>query len=117
MQPDDLDMTFAALTDPTRRAILERLTEGTATVQQLTAPFGLSQPAISKHLKVLEKAGLVERRQKGQTRPCLARTDKLDEALAWMRDLRGLLAARYDRLDNVLDQMKASPNHGKGRSQ
>ncbi|MFC7472798.1 ArsR/SmtB family transcription factor [Dankookia sp. GCM10030260] len=97
-----LDRTFAALADPTRRAILARLAQGEATVAELQKPFRISQPAISKHLKVLEAAGLVERGQAGQARPRRLRLAALDETTAWFDQLRGLWADSFDRLEALL---------------
>ncbi len=102
-----LDATFAALADPTRRAILARLAGGEATVNELVAPFRLSQPAISKHLKVLEKAGLITRGRDAQRRPCRIEAKPLAEANAWLEDYRKIWEANFDRLDALLDEMKA----------
>jgi DNA-binding transcriptional ArsR family regulator len=107
MTPDRLDATFAALADPTRRAILARLAKGEATVTELVAPFQLSQPAISKHLKVLEKAGLISRGRHAQKRPCRIAAEPLAEANEWLEDYRKIWEANFDRLDDLLDQMKA----------
>ena len=100
-----LDTSFAALADPTRRAILARLATGETTVMELAEPFAISQPAISRHLKVLEKAGLIVRRVEGAKHPCrLAKTglDNIDQFLAMLRDA---LTKNYDRLDQVLAKM------------
>ena len=94
-----LDATFAALSDPTRRAILARLAEGEATVNELVAPFQLSQPAISKHLKVLEKAGLITRGRDAQRRPCRIEARPLAEANTWLEGYRKIWEANFDRLD------------------
>lgn len=102
-----LDATFAALSDPTRRAILARLAEGEATVNELVAPFKLSQPAISKHLKVLEKAGLITRGRDAQRRPCRIAARPLAEADAWLERYRKIWEANFDRLDTLLDELKA----------
>lgn len=101
-----LDATFMALADPTRRAILARLAEGEATVMELVAPFKLSQPAISKHLKVLERAGLVSRGRDKQRRPCRIEAAPLAEAEAWLEGYRTLWEANFDRLDGLLEEMK-----------
>jgi DNA-binding transcriptional ArsR family regulator len=101
-----LDAAFSALSDPTRRAILARLATGEATVMELAEPFDMTQPAVSRHLKVLENAGLIVRRVEGTKRPCrLARTgiDAMDQ---WLAMLRKALEKNYDRLDEVLATMK-----------
>ena len=103
---DDLSRTFAALADPTRRAILGRLAEGQATVNQLADPFDLTQQAISKHVKVLEEAGLVERLRVAQSRPCRLLPDRLDAATDWIGRQRQVWDARYDRLDEHLDRLR-----------
>jgi DNA-binding transcriptional ArsR family regulator len=102
---DMLDTTFAALSDPTRRAILARLAEGEATVMEIAAPFAMSQPAISKHLKVLETAGLITRRIEGAKRPCRLAPGAIEEIDAWLALLRQALEKNYDRLDAVLAEM------------
>jgi DNA-binding transcriptional ArsR family regulator len=102
-----LDATFLALADPTRRAILARLAAGEATVMELVAPFGLSQPAISKHLKVLERAGLISRGRDKQKRPCRIEARPLAEANRWLEGYRKIWEASFDRLDDLLDEMKA----------
>ena len=99
---DALDATFAALADPTRRAILRRLAAGEATVMELARPFSLSQPAVSKHLKVLEKAGLISRSQRAQTRPCRLEPAALEAATVWLGGLRAYLEQSYARLDDLL---------------
>ncbi len=103
---DRLDQTFAALADPTRRAILARLASGEASVAELAAPFGVSQPAISKHLKVLERAGLVSRGRDAQRRPRWIDPGPLAEANAWLEGYRRLWEARFERLDAVLAEMR-----------
>src|SRR3954453_10560431 len=107
MMTASLDATFSALADPTRRAILPRLAKGEATVNELVAPFKLSQPAISKHLKVLEKAGLITRGRDAQRRPCRIAAEPLAEANGWLEDYRKLWEANFDRLDTLLDELKA----------
>jgi DNA-binding transcriptional ArsR family regulator len=97
-----LDRTFAALADPTRRAILKRLAAGEATVLELTKPFSMSQPAISKHLKVLERAGLIVRGRRAQWRPAELRAEPLKEVAEWLEDYRRLWEGRLDRLDAFL---------------
>ena len=102
-----LDATFAALADPTRRAILARLALGEASVNELAQPFEMSQPAISKHLKVLEQAGLISRGRDAQRRPCRLETKPLSEATGWLEHYRALFEARFQRLDDLLEEMKA----------
>lgn len=101
-----LDATFAALADPTRRALLARLAEGNASVAELAAPFDMSQPAISKHLKVLERAGLVSRGRDAQRRPRKLEARPLAEANAWLEHYRQFWEANYARLDALLEEMK-----------
>jgi DNA-binding transcriptional ArsR family regulator len=101
-----LSATFAALGDPTRLAILERLAEGDATVKELAEPFDVSMPAISRHLKVLERAGLITRGRAAQSRPRSLRVEALDEATAWMQTRRELWEGRLDRLDNHLRKLQ-----------
>lgn len=103
-----LDATFAALADPTRRAILARLALGEASVNELAQPFEMSQPAISKHLKVLEHAGLISRGRDAQRRPCRLETRALSDATSWLEHYRALFEARFQRLDAVLEEMKAA---------
>jgi DNA-binding transcriptional ArsR family regulator len=102
-----LDATFAALADPTRRAILARLATGEASVTELARPFAMSQPAISKHLKVLERAGLVARGRQAQRRPCRLVADPLGDASAWLERYRAIWEANFQRLDSLLEEMKA----------
>ncbi len=102
-----LDATFAALADPTRRAILARLASGEASVTELAKPFAMSQPAISKHLKVLERAGLVSRGRDRQRRPCRLEARRLAEANQWFEGYRKIWEANYERLDALLEEMKA----------
>src|SRR3954466_12953009 len=106
MTPNHLDATFAALSDPTRRAILARLALGEATVMELAEPFAMTQPAISRHLKVLEGAGLIARRVEGTKRPCRLTRDGVDAIDQWLAMLRKALAKNYGRLDKVLKDMK-----------
>jgi DNA-binding transcriptional ArsR family regulator len=101
-----LNRTFAALVDPTRRAILARLAAGQATVTELAAPFKMSQPAISKHLKVLERAGLVSRGRDAQRRPCRLEARPLKAATDWLEHYRGYWQESYQRLDALLDELK-----------
>jgi DNA-binding transcriptional ArsR family regulator len=106
MQPESLSLTLSALADPTRRAILARLSEGEATVNELRAPFALSQPAISKHLKVLETAGLISRGRAAQTRPCRIEPARLAEVAGWVDQFRRLWEQRLDRLDAFVQTME-----------
>ena len=101
-----LSSTFAALGDPTRLAILERLAEGDATVKELAEPFDVSMPAISRHLKVLERAGLITRGRAAQSRPRSLRIEALDEAAVWMQTRRELWEGRLDRLDDHLRKLQ-----------
>src|SRR6202047_948780 len=102
----NLDAAFSALSDPTRRAILARLAKGEATVMELAEPFEMTQPAISRHLKVLEGAGLIVRRVEGTKRPCRLAPSAISEIDQWLDVLRQALTKNYDRLDNVLAGMK-----------
>src|SRR5688572_32164403 len=102
---DSLDMTFAALADPTRRAILARLAAGEATVNELAEPFAMTQPAISKHLKVLERAGLISRDRDAQRRPSRLEPRRLAEASAWLEQYREFWQTSFARLDVVLDEL------------
>jgi DNA-binding transcriptional ArsR family regulator len=106
MNNDPLNNIFAALADPTRRAILARLAAGDATVNELAEPFAMSQPAISKHLKVLERAGLVSRRREAQRRPCHLETEPLSIANAWLEKYRRFWEERFERLESILDDMQ-----------
>ncbi len=107
MATDQLSLVFSALADPTRRAILARLTEGDAPVLQLAEPFDISLPAISRHLKVLERAGLISRGKSGQFRSSHLRTDALDVAVDWISYWRGVWDARFARLDAHLERIAA----------
>ncbi len=102
----NLDAVFAALADPTRRAILARLSAGEATVGELAEPFEMSQPAVSKHLKVLEQAGLIARETRAQTRPARLEAARLQEAVAWLEALRDHWTERLDRMDQLLQDLK-----------
>ena len=104
--PSTLDATFAALADPTRRAILARLSQGEASVSELAQPFAMSQPAISKHLKVLEQAGLISRGRDAQKRPCRVEAKPLAEASEWLENYRQFWEGNFSRLDALLDEMK-----------
>jgi DNA-binding transcriptional ArsR family regulator len=105
MPADQLSLTFAALADPTRRGILARLAQGEATVKELAEPFSISLPAISRHLKVLERAGLITRRRAAQSRPTTLRIEGLSEADAWMDTCRALWEGRVHRLDAHLNEI------------
>jgi len=104
--PDRLGATFAALADPTRRAILARLASGQASVTELAEPFAMSQPAISKHLKVLERAGLISRGQDAQRRPRRLEARPLAEATKWLEGYRRFWEGNYQRLDALLEELK-----------
>ena len=104
--PDELSVVFQALADPTRRAIISRLRRGTTTVGELAEPFHMSRPAISQHLKVLERAGLIERTTDAQWRRCSLRTEPLDEASAWVQRHRDEWNERFELLDERLRELK-----------
>jgi DNA-binding transcriptional ArsR family regulator len=106
MPPDHLSTIFAALADPTRRAILARLSSGEASVTELAAPFDMSLPAVSKHLKVLERAGLIERGREAQWRPCRLRANPLREVDDWVEQYRRHWEESFDRLDEYLRQLQ-----------
>lgn len=109
MTVDQLSTTFAALADPTRREILARLAEGEATVNQLAEPFPVTVQAVSKHLKVLERAGLVERGRSAQSRPARLRGEALKGAADWLADYRAFWEERFDRLDEHLREIQEGP--------
>ena len=102
----ELDRTFAALADPTRRAILRRLASGEATVTELSTPFAMTQPAVSKHLKVLERAGLIERGRERQWRPARLQAEPLRAVAEWTLEYREFWEERYDRLDEYLEELQ-----------
>jgi DNA-binding transcriptional ArsR family regulator len=104
-----LDAAFAALADPTRRAIVSRLARGDATVNDLAAPFEMSLPAVSKHLKVLERSGLISRRRDAQFRPCHLEVEALDGALDWISTHRRIWDERFDKLDALLADIQGAP--------
>ena len=110
MNASQLDSTFAALADPTRRAILARLADGDATVTQLAEPFALTQQAISKHLKVLERAGLIDRGREAQYRPARLNPAALKSAADWIGEYRQFWEASFDRLDAYLQKLQAAEN-------
>jgi DNA-binding transcriptional ArsR family regulator len=105
-QPAQLDATFAALADPTRRAILARLARGEASVKELAEPFAMTQPAISKHLKVLERAGLVSRGRDAQRRPCRLEAQPLRDATTWLAGYRRFWSESYERLESLLSELQ-----------
>jgi len=116
MSADQLSLTFAALADPTRRAILELLTVRDMAVTELAAPFDISLPAISKHLKVLARAGLIERSREAQVRPCQLKAEPLKDAAAWVDTYRRHWEESFDRLDDYLQELQAKqkpPARGK----
>lgn len=106
MSEDYLSSTFAALADPTRRAILARLAAGEATVNELAEPFDISLPAVSRHLKVLERAGLITRSRRAQWRPCRLEAEPLEDAAHWLGQYRRFWEERFDRLDEHLQSMQ-----------
>jgi DNA-binding transcriptional ArsR family regulator len=113
---DPLSTTFAALADPTRRAILARLAAGPATVKELSAPFAMSGPAVSKHLRVLERAGLIARGREAQWRPCRLEAAPLKAVTEWAENYRRFWDASFERLDEYLETMKEKErNHGHGK--
>ena len=112
-EPDALSRTFAALADPTRRSMLARLSQGEATVNELAEPYELSLPAISKHLKVLETAGLVSKRREAQTRPCALNAAPLEQAESWLQQYRRFFEASFDRLEDQLRRIQGTrPDEG-----
>jgi len=114
MSPDRLSTTFAALADPTRRAILARLAAGAAAVTELAAPFAMSLPAISKHLKVLERAGLIARGREAQWRPCRLAAGPLKDAAEWLAHYRRFWEQSFDRLDDYLRKLqRKEKKHGR----
>src|SRR5882724_5589550 len=112
-QAERLNATFAALADPTRRAILSRLASSEASVMELAKPFKMSQPAISKHLRVLERAGLISRGRDGQRRPCRIEAKPLAEADDWLENYRRIWEANFQRLDTLLEELKAESKNPK----
>ncbi len=112
-QPN-LDVVFAALADPTRRAILSRLADGQASVNEIAAPFEISQPAVSRHLKVLERAGLIERDVDEQRRPARLKAENMVAAVDWLAEFRAFWGTSFDQLDDVLLHMKKAKAKEKG---
>lgn len=115
MRQDRLDVTLSALADPTRRAILARLALGEASVMDLAAPFDMSQPSISKHLKVLERAGLISRGRSAQFRPCRLEAAPLREVAAWVDEYRRYWEGSFDRLESYLDEVQSTKQSGKSK--
>jgi len=112
--PDHLSTTFAALADPTRRAILARLAKGEATVTELAAPFNMSLPGISKHLKVLQRAGLIEQGRQAQWRPCRLKADRLRDVADWVGQYKRHWEESFERLDDYLSELTDRQEQGKG---
>jgi len=110
----NLDAVFAALADPTRRAILSRLANGEASVNEIAAPFAISQPAVSRHLKVLERAGLIERGVDEQRRPARLKADTMAAAVDWLTEFRAFWDKSFDQLDGLLTQMKQTQEKDSG---
>jgi DNA-binding transcriptional ArsR family regulator len=116
MASDSLSVTFSALADPTRRAILGRLADSPATVKELSAPFAMSGPAVSKHLRVLERAGLITRGRQAQWRPCRLEATPLKDVAEWAEGYRRFWEGSHDRLDEYLRQLQGKePNHVRDR--
>ena len=111
-QSQTLDAVFAALADPTRRAILSRLAAGEASVTELAAPFAMSQPAVSKHLKVLERAGLIERDVDRQRRPARLKAEPMAAAVRWLEEFKGFWSSSFDQLDGLLEELKTAETRG-----
>jgi DNA-binding transcriptional ArsR family regulator len=107
-RPEDLDAVFAALADPTRRAILSRLASGEASVNEIAAPFEMSQPAVSKHLKVLERARLIERDVDRQRRPARLKAEPMAAAVNWLEEFKKFWSSSFDQLDDLLEELKKS---------
>jgi DNA-binding transcriptional ArsR family regulator len=115
MSPDRLSTTFAALSDPTRRAILARLASGETSVTELARPFAMSLPAISKHLKVLERAGLITRGREAQWRPCRLEAGPLKDAADWLERYRRFWEESFDRLDDYLNELRTQEGEREGK--
>ena len=111
---DQLSLTFSALADPTRRAILSRLTSGATSVNELAEPHDMSLPAISKHLKVLERSGLITRSREAQTRPCRLKAKPMKQAVDWLEEYRRHWEERFDRLDEYLHELQMKPKTAGG---
>ena len=113
---DSISSTFAALADPTRRAILARLALGETSVTELAEPFAMSMPAVSKHLRVLERAGLIARSREAQWRPCKLKAEPLRQAAGWLDEYRRFWEESFDRLDEYLQRVQAEQKQTKGRT-
>ena len=113
---NSISSTFAALADPTRRAILARLALGETSVTELAEPFAMSMPAVSKHLRVLERAGLIARGREAQWRPCRLKAEPLRQAAGWLDEYRRFWEESFDRLDEYLQQVQAEQKQTKGRT-
>lgn len=111
----DLDAVFAALADPTRRAILLRLADGEASVHEIAAPFEISQPAVSRHLKVLEQAGLIERGVDKQRRPARLKAKPMAAAVHWLEEFKRFWSSSFDQLDGLLEELKEAEKKGRSR--
>jgi DNA-binding transcriptional ArsR family regulator len=109
----DLDAVFAALADPTRRAILSRLAGGEASVNEIAAPFEISQPAVSRHLKVLERAGLIERDVDRQRRPARLKAEPMAAAVRWLEEFKQFWSSSFDQLDDLLEELKKAEKKGR----
>lgn len=114
LSDEGLDAAFAALADPTRRAIVSRLSRGDATVSELAAPFDMSLPGVSKHLKVLERSGLISRRRDAQFRPCHLEVDALDQTLDWISTHRRIWNERFDKLEGHLRDLRPDSHQRRG---
>ena len=114
-QAQNLDAVFAALADPTRRAILSRLAAGEASVNEIAAPFEMSQPAVSKHLKVLEQAGLIERDVDKQRRPARLKAERMAAAVSWLEKFKQFWSSSFDQLDGLLEELKKAETKGDER--
>jgi len=112
-QAQDLDAVFAALADPTRRAILSRLATGEASVNEIAAPFEISQPAVSRHLKVLEQAGLIERDVDKQRRPARLKAESMAAAVHWLEEFKQFWSSSFDQLDGLLEELKQAETKGR----
>ena len=111
-QAQNLDAVFAALADPTRRAILSRLAAGEASVNEIAAPFEMSQPAVSKHLKVLEQAGLIERDVDKQRRPARLKAERMAAAVSWLEKFKQFWSSSFNQLDGLLEELKKAETKG-----